>query len=271
MSDLLELAAGSCRATIDPAAGGRLTSFVVDGHELMVQSGRDTYHWGSFVMAPWVGRLRDGAFTWHGETHAFPRNAAPHALHGLVTDAAWHVDGPGTVSIELPEPWPWRGRLVHATSLFDDHATFRLELQADEPMPAAIGWHPWFRRTLKTAEGALVGPIGIDAKPGRMYGNDDTGLPTGALVEPAGLPWDYAFVDLAAPPRVTWPGILELRVELNCPIYVLYDQEPEGVCIEPWTAPPNSLNLPEPQVVTPGQPLVATMTWRWRRLGGGRP
>jgi aldose 1-epimerase len=101
-----------------------------------------------------------------------------------------------------------------------------------------------------------------------MYGNDETGLPSGELVPPPDLPWDYAFVDLTEPPRATWPGFLELTVESSCPIYVLYDWEPQGICIEPWTAPPNSLNMPGQAIVRPGEPLVATMTWRWRRLIG---
>jgi galactose mutarotase-like enzyme len=40
--------------------------------------------------------------------------------------------------------------------------------------------------------------------------------------------------------------------------------EDEGVCVEPWTAPPNSLNMPNPRIVMPGVPLVTMMTWAWR-------
>jgi hypothetical protein len=42
--------------------------------------------------------------------------------------------------------------------------------------------------------------------------------------------------------------------------------EDAGVCVEPWTAPPNSLNMPNPRIVTPDAPLVASMTWTWRKL-----
>jgi len=59
---------------------------------------------------------------------------------------------------------------------------------------------------------------------------------------------------------------LELTVESDCPYWVLYDEEPQAICVEPWTAPPNSFNLPSPEVVTPAAPLVATMTWRWHEL-----
>lgn len=262
MTELLELAAGSCRATIDPAAGGRLTSFIVDGRELMVQSGRDTFHWGSFVMAPWVGRLRDGAFTWNGETHDFPRNAPPHALHGLVTDAAWRADGPGTVSIELPEPWPWRGRVVHAMSLFDDHATFRLELQADEPMPAAIGWHPWFRRNVDGAD------VGIVLPAERMWQRDDDGIPDGRLVAPSTGPWDDCFTALIGPVELHWPGVLDLYVESDCEHVVVFDEPFGALCVEPQSAPPDAHNSEHDlAIVTPDEPLVHRATWTWSEPG----
>ena len=265
----MQLESDGCRATIDPEQGGRLTSFSVDGTELLVREGKDMYHWGSFVMAPWVGRMRDGSFSWEGREHHFPKNAGLHALHGLVTQSRWQEVGPGTVAIDLPEPWPWRGRLVHSMRLEPGRAEFRLTLEAEEPMPAALGWHPWFLRKLEGGSGKPIGPVVLEARPGAMYGNDETGLPTGHLVPPAGLPWDYAFVDLPIPPRVVWPGFLELAVESSCPIYVLYDSEPQGVCIEPWTAPPNSLNLPGQATVEPGRPMVATMTWRWARPAPG--
>jgi hypothetical protein len=53
--ETMRLTAEDCAATFDPADGGRLTSFVVGDHELLVAQGKDVFHFGSFVMAPWVG------------------------------------------------------------------------------------------------------------------------------------------------------------------------------------------------------------------------
>ena len=55
----MRLTAEGCAATFDPADGGRLSSFRVGDHELLVAHGKDVFHSGSFVVAPWVGRLRD--------------------------------------------------------------------------------------------------------------------------------------------------------------------------------------------------------------------
>ena len=265
---LTYLEADGCRATIDLEHGGRLASLIVDGWELLATEGKDIHHWGSFVLAPWTGRLRHGSFAWDGHDYRMPLTMPPHALHGLVVDRPWELLAPGIVGIDLEDPWPWRGRVVHSMRLEQDRFEFRLEISADEAMPVAMGWHPWFPRELQGPDGRHMGPIELDAEPGRMYANDEEGLPNGDLVTPAPRPWDFCFVDLAAPPRLRWPGDggpdLELTVESDCPCWVLYDEEPQAICVEPWTAPPDSLNLPSPAVVTPGEPLVATMTWRWR-------
>ncbi|MDT7551027.1 MAG: aldose 1-epimerase, partial [Actinomycetota bacterium] len=68
----------------------------------------------------------------------------------------------------------------------------------------------------------------------------------------------------AADPVITWPGILALTVSSDCTDWVIYDAEDAGVCVEPWTDPPNSVNMPLARIVTPAAPLRATMTWRWR-------
>lgn len=266
MTAQMRLSAGDVTATFDPADGGRLTSFTIGDREILVQSGRDIFHWGSFVIAPWVGRLRDGKLSSGEAEYDFPLNSGPHAVHGTVTSKPWTVTGDGAMEIEFEKPWPWRGRVVQQATLSEDSFTCTIELHADEAMPAAVGWHPWFRRTLVGPDGGASSDIELDARPGKMYANDGTGLPSGELIDPIDRPWDYCFIDLARPPVVRWPGTLELTVRSDCSHWVLYDQEESGICIEPWTAPPNSLNMPNPTIVTPGHPLVTTMTWAWLRL-----
>ena len=270
---LSQIEADGCRALIDLEHGGRLASLVVDGWELVAGEGADIYHWGNFVLAPWTGRLRQGRFTHDGHEYRFPMTDPPNALHGLVVDEPWQLIEPGVVAIELRPPWPWRGRVIHLMRLFGDRLESRLELHADEPMPAAMGWHPWFPAHLTGPRGQRAGPVELIASPGRMYANDEQGLPSGELTPPVPQPWDYCFVDLAAAPRLRWPRNdgpdLEVVVESDCPCWVLYDMEPQAIAVEPWTAPPDSLNMPSPAMVTPEAPLVASMMWRWH-LGAKR-
>jgi aldose 1-epimerase len=264
------LEAGGHRAAFDLEHGGRLASLVVAGHELLPTEGTDIYHWGTFVLAPWVGRMRDGRFSYDGREYRFPLTAPPNAIHGLVLDVPWQVVGPDRLGVDLREPWPWRGRLVQAVSLASDRLDWRLELHAEEPMPAAIGWHPWFLRHLAAPDGSSIGPLELQFTPGRMYERGADNLPTGKLVTPKRPPCDDCFIDLARPPRMRWMNAegsgFEVTVESDCAYWVLYDQEPQAICVEPWTAPPDSFNLLTPHVVQPGKPLSASMTWRWRFL-----
>jgi aldose 1-epimerase len=270
----IRLEAGDSAAVIDPAAGGRVTSLVVGGHELLVQHGSDVFHWGSFPMAPWVGRLRNGRLEFDGRAEQLPINAPPHALHGLVTDRQWTVTATGERCVELAvdlgdatdpaDPWPWPCRVTQSVALAEDRMGFRLAVHALEPMPADIGWHPWFVRELSTPQGTVSAEL--DVRGGRVYLNDATGLPSGELGPPPPRPWDYCFRDLSQPPTVRWPGLLELTVDSDCDHWVFYDMEAAGLCAEPWTGPPNSLNGSAPTVVTPSSPLEATMSWAWRRV-----
>lgn len=266
----IRLAAGDAVAAVDPAAGGRQTSLTVAGQELLVPHGNDAFHWGNFPMAPWVGRLRHGRLAVDGRSVQLPVNARPHALHGLVTERVWEVTGHDGSSVALAvdlgtddDPWPWRCRVTHVMAVREAGMDFRLTVQAEEPMPADIGWHPWFVRTLISPRGPVEADL--DVLGGRIYLNDAEEIPTGELGPPPPRPWDYCFVGLERPPTVRWPGVLEVTVHSDCDHWVLYDQEPAGICVEPWTGPPNSLNGPTPTIVTPERPLEATMTWAWRR------
>jgi aldose 1-epimerase len=259
-------------AIVDPDAGGRLTSLQVGGLELLVQQGKDVFHWGSFPMAPWVGRLRHGRLDAPGGPVRLPLNAPPHALHGLVTDLGWTVTAAEASSVELEvefgggpaDAWPWRCRVTQRVALGERRIDFQLAVHAEVEMPADIGWHPWFLRDLPLGAGTVAAEWDIAG--GQIYLNDDEGIPTGALGAPPPPPWDFCFVGLKRPPTVRWPGLLELTVSSDCEHWVLYDEEPEGLCVEPWTGPPNSLNGPESSRVTPAGPLEAAMSWNWRSL-----
>ena len=44
-------------------------------------------------------------------------------------------------------------------------------------------------------------------------------------------------------PTVSWEDVLQITIESDAPYWVVYDQDPEGVCIEPQSAPPDAANL----------------------------
>lgn len=64
---------------------------------------------------------------------------------------------------------------------------------------------------------------------------------------------------------LTWPGELELKISSRAEWVVVYDEQPEAVCVEPQSGPPNGLNS-LPRLVSPVDPLEISTTWTWRRL-----
>ena len=275
----LHLDAPGAHAVVDLANGGRLASLVVDGRELLVTEGMGRMSWGSFPMAPFAGRVRDGRFSFRGAQYMLPMHLPPHAIHGTVLDRSWHRLDERSIGTELGPDWPFAGRAVQAFDLRDGRFDFRLEVHADEPMPASIGWHPWFRRRPTAVDGELAAghdaagdgasspPVELDLDAGSMYVRDAAGITTLDRVTPEPGPWDDCFTDLRRPPALRWPGFLELTIDSDCTDWVVYTVPTEALCVEPQTAPPDALNL-EPTVVEPGRPLIAEMTWTWRSLAG---
>ncbi len=269
---LLTLSADGVEVVVDLEAGGRLASFVVAGRELLVTEGASPIAWGSFPMVPYAGRVRNGWFEFGGRRRDLPMKLPPHAIHGTVLDRPWERLDDRTITTELGPDWPFGGRAVQWFDLGAGRFTSRLELHADEPMPASVGWHPWFRRRPGPASsgepmtGAEPGELELEFDAGAMYRRDDDGITTGdLLVPPPPGPWDDCFTDVLRSPVLRWPGFLELTIESDCPDWVVYTVPTEALCVEPQTAPPNALNMGA-TIVEPGQPLIAEMTWTWRSL-----
>jgi aldose 1-epimerase len=257
----LRFEAGDARLEVSPAHGGRIVSLQVGGQELLVTEGMGPVAWGSFPMVPFAGRVRHGAFSFGGRSWQLPVNWPPHAIHGFGFDRPWTVVDERTLSIGLADEWPFRGSVVQRFDLAAGALLVTMELTADEPMPASMGWHPWFRRRLEPGGPELELRFAAEA----MFVRDDDGIPTGELMTPTAGPWDDCFTGVWADPVLIWPGVLALEIGSSCAFWVVYDEQSHAMCVEPQTAPPDALNQ-GPTIVEPGRPLTATMEWRWRPL-----
>ncbi len=267
----VHVSAGDAALDVDPVDGGRWTSLRVGDLELLggteLPGGHAPTLTGCFVMSPYAGRVRDGRLEFRGERHRLPLTAAPHALHGTVLDVPWRVvtAGPRSARLDVPlrAPWPYAGRVEQWLVLHEDRLEVRLVLRAEQDMPAWTGLHPWFRRRL--TRGA---PAELVVRGGQQYVRGPDGVPTGALAPSAPGPWDDCFTGLAAPPVVRWPGALELVLTSSHDTWVLFDERPDALCVEPQTAPPDALRLGLADVVPTGGELVLAVTLSWRRLDG---
>jgi len=261
----VRLRAGDAEVIVEPERGCRIASLRIGGTEVLRQGER----YGSFVMAPWCGRTREGRFRNGGEPYQLPVDAGRHAIHGTVRGRAWRTarsDGrTASFFCDLTDPWPWPGRVTQLVELAEDGGGLTLTLGVEtfeNSFPAQVGWHPWFLRNLGRGGQDVV----LDFDPAWQEERGEDHIPTGRRIEPRPGPWDDCFgmpdgVDVA----LTWPGELELRVTSRSEWVVVYDQQAEAVCVEPQTGPPNGLNT-HPRLVTPIDPLEATTTWTWRSL-----
>lgn len=281
----IRLQAGPDRAEVDPLAGGRLSSLIAGGRERLIdrpQAGSllPAISWGSFLMAPWVGRVRDGRVAWQGRTVELDRNEGAHALHGVGFDVPWQVDRTSEASVEMhlsidPGRWPFAGSVHQRLVLEPGVLRFEASISASVAGPAALGWHPWFRR--EPGEDLAVTVAADD-----RLELDDGRIPSGRRV-PVDGPFDLrggpllgdrrlddVYVDVRSPAIVRWPD-LELRLEFDAPVVsVVVFSPPGSVCVEPATAWPDALRLSAGgatgtgQAVLPaGGSLAASTTWRW--------
>jgi aldose 1-epimerase len=249
-----KLTIGNTRIQVDvaPDAGGRVAQITADGTALLVAESEahepSPLAWGSYPMVPWAGRIRQGRFRFDGEDYQLPVNFGDHAIHGVGFGEAWTVtqQTPDRAELALPLPsdtrWPFGGSARQRIAV--DDATVRFELAAvagQRPMPASLGWHPWFRK-----------PERFEFHPDAMYRRDDEHIAVDELVGIPEGPWDDCFVN-EQPVQLTIDGV-DLRLTSGCREWVVYDMPAHATCIEPQSAPPDAFNL-RPNRIEPGDEL----------------
>ena len=282
---IVSLVAGDDSALVDSTAGGRLASLLAGGRERLISapqpgSALPDVSWGSFLMAPWVGRIAEGRLDWRGAAAELPRNQGRHALHGAVFNVPWQVLASDATSVELSCPiatdrWPFAGQAWQRLTLGPGSLRFEASVIASRPMPVALGWHPWFRRDPGE-------DLAVTVLSDRRLELDQELIPSGVSLPVSG-PYDLrsgptlgdrrlddVLIDARGPAIVRWTD-LELRLEFEAPFSSVVVFSPAGsVCVEPATAWPDALRLSSAgiagtgqAVLEAGQRLATTMTWQW--------
>ena len=262
--DDLVFEADDARVVLSPAQGGRLASVVVAGRELLVNEGEThPMQWGCYPMAPWAGRVRHGRFAFRGRTYELPLGMPPHAIHGIAYDRPWRTLDSATIAIDLgrDDRWPLGGRVTQRLALDEGGLELSMTIEATRPMPAMLGWHPWFRRVLAPGDA----PVRLAFAAAEMLVRDDEGIPSGRRVPPPPGPWDDAFTGVHGDPVLEWPGRLRLAIASTCDWWVVYTQPEHAVCVEPQSGPPDAFNA-GPEVLEAGASMTHEMRWRWTRL-----
>ena len=157
----LEDAAHQTVVSIDPAAGNLTREMTIKGRNVLATQGIP-------FMAPWANRLDEQAFYANGRKYAFNMELGnvrgAHPIHGFLGKASqWEVvearaDGASawvTSRLEFyrqpmwMKQWPFAHTIEMTHRLHDgvlEVETAIVNMSA-EPMPIAIGFHPYFQLT----------------------------------------------------------------------------------------------------------------------------
>lgn len=309
MSHIL-LDSGPLRLTIDPALGAGVAGFSLrrrDGSfwPLFRPTPPGATHFNqlaSYILAPWPNRIATARLAWRGCAHTLtPDWPDGSAIHGLVKDKPWRLTGRSPVSAtlefdstaaNLAYPWPFHCRALYL--LGPDSLTTDLRLtalpapHAPGPMPAGLGFHPFFNRVLwdprdrvaircslrgRYPTDAMIptGPAAPDAVTARLAAGDPLGE----------LALDDVFLGSSDSASIHWPAS-GLCITFDCsPALghtVLYTGIPDDAgrmppffCLEPVTMVNDGFSalargVPDTGVaeLLPGQVLRARWTMRIR-------
>lgn len=161
--DELHFARAGFELSVCPALGGAVTRFAFEGFDLLRpwDGCEQVRRSACFVLAPYSNRVAGGCFDFDGSSYQLRRNSPDHALpiHGVAWKRAWQLDEQGADHLLLSlahEPdqgenaadWPFAFHLSQRLQLLDDGLALELRLhnRDSQPMPAGLGWHPYFPR-----------------------------------------------------------------------------------------------------------------------------
>lgn len=240
----------------------------------------------NFHMIPYSNRIRDGKFTFLGETIALA-NSQSHAIHGALRKLPWQVIAQDSSSLtcainsadhqQVNWPWPIEATVEQSVDGTELRSHLTLWNRGDSPMPAGMGWHPYFLRQVNGSEPTLTLPV-TAAFPDH---NGDC-LPDGAVTPlPPELDFRQArtldgdqFIDaclsgLNGTCIIDWrnAGIrLLMQASEICRYLILYNPNQPYFAVEPVTNANDAFNLASQgiasgtQVVEPGGSLSASLS-----------
>ena len=261
-----------------PEAGARIHRLRAFGHDLLRTPAdpeehlRDRFFWGSYVMAPWCGRIDTGQVTVGSRVVDLDSNFPDGtAIHGQVHTQPWEWRPDGTFRVEGGgDGWPWNYEVGLRIDVKEPTVRIDLDLlnRSSDPMPAGLGIHPWFRRPVKVAirGDAFHSPnTATPPQPQPVLGHFD-------LREVGGMApdLDATWTALADPPvELLWPDTgVRATMRARPPVPYIVAASPgdvDAIAVEPQTHAPQGLRRlvgGEPGALTmlkPGQTLGLTV------------
>jgi len=253
--------------TVAPQRGAIVTSMKVAGRELLyvndvsLSDPTQNVRGGIPVLFPSPGKLIDDTVHWGGRTGTGLKQ------HGIARLMDWSVvdTSPGRIVVEISSnawtlsryPWKFRAQIEYSLTLTQLSTQFKLENLDTEPLPFALGFHPYLAVS-------QANKSRIDIETGATQAFDNVRK---QVVDFTGFDLTQSEVDLhlldhggtAAGVTLADGARIDLRSSEEFRTWVVWTREHQDfVCVEPWTAHANALNTDQDVIrVDPGHTHTA--------------
>ena len=162
-SSLATIRSGDTVLVLNPALGGSIARLDMQGHHIYRptnQGEQDILGTSCFPIVPVVNRIPNGKINFDGKDIQLTPNLLDLAdfFHGQGWRSSWQVtkagdDGVGEMVFDHPAgEWPWAYQARQRFDVTSDsfRHTISVENKSDSPMPAGLGFHPYFPKTAAT-------------------------------------------------------------------------------------------------------------------------
>lgn len=239
---------------IAPSRGGLIKRFQVRGRDLLYlddatyQDRQKNVRGGIPLLFPSPGRLENDEFSIDGEK-------GKQSQHGFLRNKDFRVvefdaeDGAVRLAAEWPRSvnFPWSGKITMRVILRG--ALLRIEMMItnrdDDPMPFALGFHPYFavadgqKELFSVAHHAEQGFDNVQKRMVKVDKNIDF---TQAELDLHLIDHPSSSMSMFMKDKL----LATVRGSEDFGVWVLWAKRGKDyVCVEPWTAPANALNTGE--------------------------
>lgn len=175
-AEIRRLAAHGFEVEVQPDCGGRIVSLRYQGEDVfqpdLAPGRRRILDAGCFPLVPFSNRIRNRRFSFAGRTYELAPNwdGDGNAIHGEGWTSSWTVTQQDDQAIRLwmsgRNWWPWDYECSQLIRLEPNRIILSLNLTNldSAPMPAGLGFHPYFPRhadtELQFSASGIVPPMG---------------------------------------------------------------------------------------------------------------
>ncbi|MGH8296278.1 MAG: aldose 1-epimerase [Steroidobacteraceae bacterium] len=268
-NETIPLAAGELTLELLPGLGAAVATLRHQGRDVLRPTppgASDPFDTAAFALVPFANRIGYGRFRSGDREVRIERNAPgqAHPLHGHAWRRPWRVESAArdsaVLSFEHPaDSWPWHYAATQTLTLRADSLEVFLSVENRDstPMPAGLGWHPYFHK----GAGAR-----LKAHLEGVWLTDEELLPVRLAHGMRFGQWDRG-EELARPELIDhchtgWPGVAEillpeegLRLALTASralhwLHIYSPPQKDFFCVEPVSQMPDAVNRSAPPAVT---------------------